>query len=412
MRKSVRPLYDAVVELEPKPKGEFPGFAYVLVKTTYTVTNGRAVLTEPEPLNFDIYRDETLDPKMPPGSDYWISKAATDVVIQGSAFARGGKPVPSMQVSASIGQTSKRIAVFGRRAVMWTPDGRLAIAPPEPFTEMALTYWNAYGGLDPRVPIPEDEREMYMMLSAQGLTFDHPGAYPRNIIGKGYLVSPEPILDFEMPNLEDPDDLLTRERMVVGSPELWYKQPMPWCFDWTNGLMYPRLLYSELDAWFPCPDDSALPEVRRHFLPSRLAQRMSQTPEIAREYYQEASLGMVIRQPITGQQVSLVGMHPEEPLVSFVIPPDPPIEIEVDGTRSAVVPRLTNLVIRPAGKKFYTVHFARTADLPRAFIPEIHKDIPISARIARDTPLRYESPATIRDRLAAAGTPPAQGQPA
>jgi hypothetical protein len=193
--------------------------------------------------------------------------------------------------------------------------------------------------------------------------------------------------------------------MVAGSPELWYKQPLPWCFDWTNGLMFPRLLYAGMDAWFPCKDDAALPEVRRQLLPSRLAQRMEQAPEIAREYYQEASLGMVFRQPITGQPVSLVGMHPEEPVLNFTIPPDPPIEIEVDGRREAVQPRLTNVVIRPAEKRFYTVHFARTVDLPRAFIPEIHKDIPLSARIARDAPLKYESPPTIRDRLAAASRP-------
>jgi hypothetical protein len=55
----------------------------VLLKTTYTIEGGRAILAEPEPLKFDIHRDEALDPRMPPGSDFWISKAATDVVIQG-----------------------------------------------------------------------------------------------------------------------------------------------------------------------------------------------------------------------------------------------------------------------------------------------------------------------------------------
>ncbi len=208
--------------------------------------------------------------------------------------------------------------------------------------------------------------------------------------------------NFEMPNLEDPDDLLTGQRMVVGSPELWYKQPLPWCFDWTNALMFPRLLYGGMDAWFPCTNDAALPEVRRQFLPSQLKRRMEQTPAIGAEYYQEASLGMVLRRPIGGQPVSLSGMHPEEPIMTFAIPPDPPIEIEIEGKREAVQPRLTNLVIRPAEKKFCTVHFARTAALPRAFIPEIHKDIPLSARIARDVPLKHESPATVRDRLAAA----------
>jgi hypothetical protein len=267
---------------------------------------------------------------------------------------------------------------------------------------MPLAYFNAYGGLDPRVLVPEPDREEYMRLSALGLTFDHPGAYPRNLIGKGYLVSPEPMENFEMPNLEDPDDLLTRQRMVVGSPELWYKQPLPWCFDWTNPLMFPRLLYGGMDAWFPCTNDAALPEVRRQLLPNELAQRMQRTPAIGIEYYQEASLGMVVRQPLAGREVVLSGMHPEESVVSFTIPADPAIEIEIEGRRMPVKPRITNLVVRPAEKKFYTVHFARTADLPRSFIPEIHKDIPLAARIANDVPVKYQCPPTVRDRLAAA----------
>ena len=129
-RKPARPQYDAVVELEPKPKGEAPAFAYVLVKTTFSIANGRAALTEPEPLQFDIYHDETLDPRLPPGSDFWITKAATDVVIQGSAHAPGGRPIPRLEVSARDGQVAKRIAVFGRRSVTWTADGR-SRPPPQ-----------------------------------------------------------------------------------------------------------------------------------------------------------------------------------------------------------------------------------------------------------------------------------------
>jgi hypothetical protein len=397
MRKPARPHYDAIVDVEPKQRGEVPSFAYVLVKRTYTIQGDRLVLAEPEPLAFDL-RDDALVPRLPPASDFWTTKAATDVIIQGSACARGGQPVRTLQVSASVGVTSKRIAVFGRRAVTWNARGRLSIEEPEPFIEMPLTYLNAYGGLDPRVPIPESDIEAYRRLSRMGAMYDHPGAYPRNVIGKGYLVFPEPIVDFEMPNLEDPSDLLTPERMVAGSPELWYRQPLPWCFDWTNGLMYPRLLYADLDAWYPCAELDALPEVQRGFLPASLPELMARTPDISQAYAQEASLGMVFRRPIAGQPLVLTGMHPEEPSIRFPIPLDPLIEIEVEGQREAVKPMLTNLVIRPLERKVYTVHFARTTRLPRAFIPEIHQHIPISTYIAGDAPIAYEAPPTLRER--------------
>ena len=36
-----------------------------------------------------------------------------------------------------------------------------------------------------------------------------------------------------MPNLEDPDDLLT-ERLLTGDPQLWYRQPLLACCDWLH----------------------------------------------------------------------------------------------------------------------------------------------------------------------------------
>jgi hypothetical protein len=118
---------------------------------------------------------------------------------------------------------------------------------------------------------------------------------------------------------------------------------------------------------------------------------------------QEASLGMVFAPPIAGQLVTLTGMHPEEPTITFTVPSAPSIEIEIEGERAGLPPLLTNLVILPAEKKFTAVYCAKTKGLRRVFIPGIHKNIPIAARINRDAPIRYESPPTIHDRLLAAG---------
>lgn len=405
-RTPVRDLYDAIVDFEPKKKGEIPGYAYALVKVTYEVKASRAVVGKPDPLMFDIYRDATLTPRFPPGSDFWVYKTATDVVIQGAAHAPGGRPAASMEVVARVGRSGKRIAVFGRREIGTTTDGRIRIGRPEPFVEMPIIYANAYGGLDPRVPIPESQRTKYMSMAKLGLVFDHPGGYPRNLIGKGYFVYPEPLKGAEMPNLEDPDDLLSPERMAVRSPELWYKQPLPWCFEWTRALMFPRELYAGFDAWFPCKDDSLLPEVRRRFIPARLAQTMKDRKVYHPDYYQEASLGMCVREPLAGQPISISGMNPDEQMVSFGMPPDPLIEIDVEGRKTPVKPLLTNLVIRPAERKVCAVYLAKTADLPRSFIPEVHKVIPISVQVNRDKPINYEAPPTVRDRLAAAQTAP------
>ena len=400
-RVPARPQYDAVVGLDPRP-GLEPGFAFALVKLTYEIKGAAAVLSQPEPLLFDFWSDETLEPRFPPGSDYWLDKQYSDVVIRGSAFAPAGRPTPSMFVSAQIGRTTKRIAVFGKRQVEW---GRGGPRPsrPEPFVEMPLLYQNAYGGLDNRVPIPAQLEQDYMRTVALGMQFDHPGLYPRNPVGKGYLVSPDPVDGVELPNLEDPADMLTAERLITRKPDLWYRQPLPWCFEWTVGLTFPRYLFMGIDAWFPPPDDSTLPEVKRGFIPAHLRARLAKDHDLAAGYMQEASLGMVVSTPLAGQPVTLTGMHPEEPTITFTFPSAPSIELEVEGERAALPPLLTNLVLFPAEKRFTAVYCAKTKGLQRAFIPGIHKNIPIAARINRDVPIRYESPPTIHDRLLAAG---------
>jgi len=404
-RKPAHDAYDVVVDLEHLEPGAVPRYAFALVKLTYELKDGRARPTAPEPLLFDVWRDESLEPRLHPGSDFWPHKLASDVVIQGSAHVPGGNPKASMVAEASIGNRKKRIAVFGRREISWTRSGQIQVGSPEPFLQMPLVYSNTYGGLDPRVPIPDEDREAYMALAEQGLANDHPGGYPRNFVGKGYLVLPGPIEGLEMPNLEDPEDLLSPDRLVVGAPELWPKQPLPWCFEWTDGIMFPRSLYLDRDAWYPCRDARLLPEIRRGLVPPAVLQPAAELPS---EFYQEASFGMVFRTPLAGQPVSLTGMHPEEPVLRFSIPADPTIEFNVEGSRSVAKPLLTNLVIKPAEKKFSVVYCAKQAPLPRGFLPEIHKNIPISVRVNQGPPIPYVAPPTIRDRLASArpGQPP------
>jgi hypothetical protein len=389
------------VGLEPGKPGEVPSFAYALVKLTYDIVAGRALPSEPEPLEFELYAAEPLDPPIPPGSDYWLYKAATDVVIRGSAYAPNGKPVTTMQVMANVGPLAKRIAVFGRREVRWRKDGQIYVTAPEPFSEIPLVYSNTYGGLDPRVPIPELEREAYSECAALGLTVDHPGLYPRNAVGKGYCVYPEPILGLEMPNLEDPDDLLGPSRIVTGDPRLWYRQPLPWCFEWTQRLMYPRELLLGLDAWYPCPAPQLLSEVRRGYVPASAAHPEQTRVVPPLEVYQEASLGFVARSPLTAERVTVFGMHPEQSELSFLVPAAPIIEIEVDRCRYTPRPLLSNLVIRPGDAKFTAVWCACTAELPRKFIPQVHKNIPLQVRVNGGRAVRYESPRTVRERLQA-----------
>ena len=308
-----------------------------------------------------------------------------------------------MQVSVCVGNTIKQIKVWGERIAEWKSNGRPVFSQPAPFIEVPLIYANAYGGTDPRVPVSD---KPLTPMEEMRLEADHPGLYPRNPFGKGYVVLPDPAEGVKLPMLEDPFDLMTPERLIVGDPKKWYKQPLPWCYEYTNPLQFPRFVYLGLDAWFAPPDDYNLFEVKRGYIPpnyrSQFGDNWDPTQVTPSEYFQEASLGMVFQNLPMGTPISIKGMHPEQEEITFTLPKEPSIEIEIEGRRQALKPQLTNLLIEPANKKVSMIYIARTNKLPRVFIPGIHGYIPLSVSVNREPPVKYETPPTVRDQLKAA----------
>lgn len=399
-RKPARDGYDALLALGPW-EGTTPT-AYVLVKQTFAIHQGRCALAPPEPLLHD-WRDENLEPRLRPGTDFWPLKERTDFVVRGAAYAPGGRPRSAMMVSARIAATSRRIAVFGRRKIAWTPSGAPLIGEPEPFMSMPVTWSNAYGGVDRRVR-PAGAVDLPQLLAA-ALDHDHPGAYPRNPFGKGYFVAQGPVDGAEMPNLEDPGDMLTPDRLVSGDPRAWYRQPLPACFDWMHPLMFPRFLWfgAGVDAWFPAPDDETMPEVRMGLLPS--GYRAQQGDGVDARFYQEAPLGLALSGVRGDEEISIEGMHPERPVISFHLPGPPPrIVFTVEGQPVAPPVRTHSIIVEPAAERVSLVYGA-TVELPRPFIPGVHRHIPIAVAVDNDALIVFDTPPTVRDQLANAGRP-------
>ena len=261
---------------------------------------------------------------------------------------------------------------------------------------MPLTPDRAYGGVDLRVQLAEEERGDLMMLFF--LQSDHPGLYPRNPAGKGYQVLPGEVEDLELPNLEDPDDQLTAERLVTLDPRRWYRQPLPWHLDWVDPTTFPRCVFFRpgTDVWFPGPEDRALPEVARGYLaPGFRASMEGRRPEQgpAPRFFQEASAGLVVAGLRGGEPVRLSGVHPERPSLAFSLPPPPRLELSVEGDRQAVVPRLHQLVCRPEEETVTLVYGARRP-LPRPFVPGVHARIPVALSVDGGAPIRYVPPST------------------
>ena len=80
-------------------------------------------------------------------SDYAPRKPRCDILLNGSAYAPGGKPAERVPVSLRVGSWQKSFVVVGNR--VWNR-GVLLVTPtePEPFTVMPISYNNAFGGVD------------------------------------------------------------------------------------------------------------------------------------------------------------------------------------------------------------------------------------------------------------------------
>ena len=205
----------------------------VLVKRTYDIhPSGRLTRTaKARPfVQIDEYYDEG-EPEWATvkyESDFAPFKLATDVVLIGSAFAPNGEPVPRLDVVVQIAAHRKTVRVIGDRHCLYREKAPPVFSDPVPFTEMPIRYDRAYGGRD-MVSNPEE-----------------PFYYPRNDLGVGVALknTKETVEGLRLPNIEDPGDLLSPDRLIFDAPDHWAGQPLPDGLGWFQRTWYPRCSFT------------------------------------------------------------------------------------------------------------------------------------------------------------------------
>ncbi len=200
----------------------------VLVKRTYRITaDAPAERCEDRPLRLiDEYYDNG-DPEWSTvqyESEVAPYKPSTDVVVIGKAYAPRGVPTERMVVGVQVGARRKTLTVTGNRHCHHRERSAPVFSDPEPFTDMEVRYDRAYGGRDEK-SIPEI-----------------PFIYPRNFMGTGVVLRnvKEAVDGLQLPNIEDPQDLLTPDRLFIEEPDRWHLQPLPQGFGWRQRAWYPR----------------------------------------------------------------------------------------------------------------------------------------------------------------------------
>lgn len=263
-------------------------------------------------------------------------KLATDIVVIGPAFAPGGRPVTQLDASVEIAGTRKLIRVIGDRCCEYVQGRPPRFLDPQPFTEMELRYERAYGGIETK-SVPD------MMV-----------LYPRNPHGTGFVLAnrADTINELRLPNLEDPTDLLSPERLVVGEPEKWPGQPLPQGFGWFPKIGYPRCSFVGAMPAFVAPGvplkEEGLGLVPRNQI--ALA-RQFRLPSYDVRFNHGASLGLSVPFLSGGEPVRLTNLTPEGRL-AFPLPVEKPkMSLDLGSGPTELAPVLHTACVRVADRQ-------------------------------------------------------------
>jgi hypothetical protein len=281
----------------------------VLVKRSYDILDGRP-LAQREHAEAFRDRDTYHDPGDPEvctvlhEDELAPYKPATDVVFIAAAHAPGGRPVQALTVGVEVAGRKKILRITGDRAARHRPGEPPSITDPVPFVDMPIRYERAYGGADLRSR-PEN-----------------PFHYPRNPLGRGVVVRNirESVEGLLLPNVEDPDDLLTPERIVLEDESRWNAQPLPHGLGWFQKTWYPRCSFVGAVPSHVRSDETMREEALGLVPKGQIAlSRGFRLPSFDVRFNNGASLGLAMRGLSPGALIRLARLTPEGPL-SFTLP--------------------------------------------------------------------------------------------
>ncbi len=356
----------------------------VLCKRTYAVSpEGRvSPAAEQLPLVLDFELDPDNPARLHRDFDLYPIKAMTDVVVRGHAYGTGQR---SFIATVRVAAWEKRVAVFGDRRCHLSATGHIVFSAPEKIVRVPLRYDRAYGGRDEVAELgrgnPLAALAKYLGPAADP-SLASPYLYPRNHAGVGYLIEPTraAVDRLVLPNLEDPDDLLSPERIAVGAPGRWPLMPIPAAFDWVDPGTFPRLAYvgvvHDHDAL-----DAPIAEVRRGWAPDDLLVEKPIEEQADIRFANGASHGLQLPHLRGGEACVLGGVHPEMPIWSFRLPRERP-EIKTDGRNGAfngTKPVMHTVEIEPDEGRVSIV-WRGSAPALRPYLPDELQKMPLSVR--------------------------------
>lgn len=284
----------------------------VLIKRSYKIgDDGHCMRAEADEKIFpaDVFYGDPLNSTVQFESDFMPFKIATDVVLNGKAYAPSGIPIKSLTASLIVGNVRKDVAVIGDRVAIYQRWRDPKFSDPKPFTTMDIRYENAYGGVD--------------VFSDMKM----PCIYPRNLLGKGFVISKSKatVDNLPLPNIEDPNNLISPSQLCIESIVHWEQQPMPQGFGWFHKTWQPRASLAGV-----MPADRALEQEMREIyaqaiLPDQKEDfEKTQFPDMDFRFFNGASQGLVLPFMSGTESVATTNLTPDGQF-SFQLPGERPV---------------------------------------------------------------------------------------
>ncbi|MCP4294778.1 MAG: DUF2169 domain-containing protein [Proteobacteria bacterium] len=277
------------------------------VKASFKINPGSELLSiadqQEEVHSLEEYVGEAHNSSLEKTRDFALSKPKVDILINGTAFAPGGKEVTELKVGFGLGEISKILKITGEREYQKAL-GFLIKTTPLPFEKMPITYERAFGGWQDE----EDES-------------DNPLFDVRNPAGTGFSKKRRYFAGKDLPSVEYPTHKTKRnpkKNRIAGFG------PIP-------GHWQPRVGYAgtlvdkpEVDMTQVRPDD------------------------FSNRFYQCAPEDQQIREYTGNEEVWISNMHPKHPTLEFKLPTIKiDLESRMDGKSFKTPAKLQSVTITP-----------------------------------------------------------------
>lgn len=302
----------------------------LLAKRRYRLTSAGL---RADPADCPLRLDGEMAPSRNPGaldslvheSDLFAAaRPACDVLVHGSARPLRG-PVKMLDTGVRFDTAKKLVRVWGDRTIAVDGQARLRFSDPQPFSSIPLAWDNAYGG--------RDEGAEAILFPPKKPRFgrsnedESPGVigYPRNGAGRGFFidVKRERLDGAALPNLEDPEDPITPDRILARGPLDWLDRPVAASYSPLDVLTFPRAAHVLGPAFDP--PSRPVREVTLGVLQqSEIGGRDLTKPTLDLRAAQTAPAGLSV--PVTGRvRASLWNLWPGRETLEIDLPPEVPV---------------------------------------------------------------------------------------